>query len=69
MDSVLEKLQITSDQLNAMYTACPVDCHTAETVNAEIRERFGIDEEDDWVDALESRGVLTAEEAAYLRDE
>jgi uncharacterized 2Fe-2S/4Fe-4S cluster protein (DUF4445 family) len=67
--TICEKLGITTDELNSLYTTCPVNGAVGAVVSEEIAERFGLGPDcDDLAGALQARSILTAEEAEWLRD-
>jgi hypothetical protein len=75
MDTICSKLGINSAALNSHYVVEPVindrggdPAPSGRATAAELRERFGVAEAEDLFDALESRGVLSATEAAWLRE-
>lgn len=66
--SVCEKLDITTDQLNSMYVAGPVNGFVGTQVAAEIAERFSLDASEPLGSQLAEQGVLTEDEAEWLDD-
>lgn len=73
-DSVCNKLQISSAELNSLFVVEPTINHlggdpapSGRAVETALRERFGLDDSD-LFDALENAQILTAEETAWLRD-
>jgi hypothetical protein len=66
--SVCEKLNITTDQLNSLYAAGPVDGFIGTQVAAEIAARFGLDASEPLGSQLAEQGVLTDDETAWLDD-
>lgn len=68
--NVCHKLGISANELNSLFTNCPVDGAAGTSVARELRERFGLNEdEDDLSVALQEKGVITQEEAAWLRED
>lgn len=66
--SVCTKLDISTDQLNSMYTAVPVGGWVGTQVAADIAQRFGLDASEPLGDQLAGLGVLTDEEGEWLDD-
>lgn len=67
-ERVCKKLGINNDQLDALFTFCPVGCHTSDSVSLEICSRFGLDPDmESWDEELHKREILTDEEFAYIR--
>lgn len=66
--TICEKLAITIDELNSLYTAVPVNGFGGTAVAAEIAQRFGLDASEPLGSQLAERGVLTEDEAAWLDD-
>lgn len=69
VNSVCAKLCISTDELNSMYTRCPVGGYDGQQVEKSIRQRFGLrDYSIPFADALVQLGYLTEDEARYLSD-
>jgi hypothetical protein len=67
--AVMNKLGINRDELNSLYTACPVNGAVGTQVAMAIIQRFELTgDEDDWVTTLYERGILTEAEWNWMRD-
>lgn len=66
--SVCSKLDISTDQLNSLYTAAPVGGWVGTQVAADIAQRFGLDAASPLGSQLADQGILTEDEAQWLDD-
>ena len=62
--TICEKLGITSAELESMYTLCDVDGATGAATVAKLEARFGTADPDE----LAAGGILTAAEAAWMKE-
>lgn len=66
--TVCQKLDLTTSELNALYTNCLVDGHSGIDVAARLRERYQIDDDQPLGAGLVDLGVLTLAEGEWLDD-
>jgi len=68
MQSVLTKLHLTPDQLNALYVAPPVNGEVGSIVTANLAARYGLDPLEPLGAQLAALGILTDAEGLWLDD-
>lgn len=73
MNTIEQKLGLTTMEFNSLFVADPGGYSSypfpaGSGVAEALRHRFGIPEDEDLIDALEARNVITAEEAAWMHD-
>ncbi len=68
MQSVLEKLNLTTDQLNSLYSACPVGGYVGADVAQCLAVRFGLTLTEPLGQQLCDLDILTVAEAAWMDD-
>jgi hypothetical protein len=67
--ALCEKLSITHDELNSLFSFCPVNGFTGIQVTAEICRRFGLEpDEAAWSTRLYEQDILTEAEWRWLND-
>jgi hypothetical protein len=66
--AIAQKLGLSLDELNSLYTTFPVGGCVGAVVAQELRARYGLDEDERLGEALAERGVLTEAEGRWLDD-